>query len=1461
MFGIATTKSYRFQTYLIQNYLEKLSSNLKTNISVKNISIDFFTGVTLNQLYVEDLHHDTLVYIDELNVKIEKFSLTDKKIILDEVGVSNAYFNVKKYTQDTVLNFQFIADYFASTDTTSSNWIFKLNNTHFNNCKMGYNNDDFKTTHGIDYDHIVLSNFNMDLSKIEFLKNGLACTINQLDFNDKSGFVVNSLTTEFNITPTGIIAQNLKMVTPNSEINGNITFLTKEYADMTDFINKVTITSYFASTKVSFKDLSFFSTSLEAVKKYVDFEGEVRGKISNLRARKVVLTLDDGTHFKGSVNITGIPDAENMFMHIKADELITSKSKLEQLPLYPFSEKKHIELPSNFSQLGEIRFKGTYTGFYHDFVAYGNFYTSLGSISTDLAMKMQNNQTTYKGNLKTYQFQLGKFFDLENQFGDISMDVDVDGKGFELKDLEAKLKGNISQVVFKKYDYHNVQVEGLFSEYIFKGLLNVNDENIDFDFNGLVDFSGQLPKMNFESTINKARLAELKLIDDNHLNTNFSMKLKVNLIGNHIDNLLGTVQVLDLRLKDTIDDIRVNNFLITSETNSTNKKLTIDSDIMSARLEGDYHFYDLINASTNNFIKYLPSFKSNNNNVKEVIFKNDFNFNVTLYNTDLLSKLFLNGITLSKNSTLDGFYHSETQSLSVKANFPVIITNGITLHNTKVDGRTNDKQILFDVDVDKIIQSDSLYVDNFKASSIVFNDTILTNIDWKNVDSIALTKADLNLITVFKSPTNFTSHLSNSFLYVSDTLWTVNENNYIEFKKTDTTEIAVRSLGFNAQNQNILIDGKISGKPNDQIDVALTNFNLYNIQKIIPNKLLQLQGTINGIASIKKENNEFIFTSNLEFEKLFINQTQLGNGNIKSTWNPSEKRLFVDGQFFKGHMPTITFIGDYYPFKEKESLDLNVKLQRTDLQMVSNYTNEYISNLKGVVSADIDLKGTIQKPDFKGYITLQKTSFLVNYLNASFSTPSCKIDIKPDMISFDNIVFFDERGNKATGNATVFHDYFKNVSMDLGFNTKNFLALNTTIKDNDLFYGKAFVSGLVNVGLYKNKLNVELDVTSEKETVINIPLNTADEIAENDFIEFVSTGITDEIKDEKVDLSNIEMNFNLHATPDAEIRLIFDDKIGDVIRARGSGDLDINISPQGEFKMYGDYIVKDGDYLFTLQNIINKKFNLEEGGKISWNGNPLEAQLDLTAVYRLRARLYELIATTEDSASAELYKKRTPINLKLNITNTMLSPDISFDIDLPTADETTKNKVKSILYVSDQQENIQELNKQVFSLLVLNQFIPPNGGGTANYSNVGTTTSSEMLSNQLSNWLSQISTDFDIGLNYRPGDEISSQEVELALSTQLFNDRVVLDGNLGVSDNKGLNTTNQNTNNLVGDFSIEYKITEDGKLRVKAFNQSNQFSLQRRSSNYTQGVGLFYRREFDHFTDLFRRSTYKRKDD
>ncbi|MCX6295944.1 MAG: translocation/assembly module TamB domain-containing protein, partial [Bacteroidetes bacterium] len=419
----------------------------------------------------------------------------------------------------------------------------------------------------------------------------------------------------------------------------------------------------------------------------------------------------------------------------------------------------------------------------------------------------------------------------------------------------------------------------------------------------------------------------------------------------------------------------------------------------------------------------------------------------------------------------------------------------------------------------------------------------------------------------------------------------------------------------------------------------------------------------------------------------------------------------------------------------------------------------------------------------------------------------------------------------------------------------------TTEADNSLYYGQAFVTGVVNIfGFVNNEIFIDANVKTEKVTSIDksdkvnilskteltkfyIPLGGTSEVSQNDFITFIKKDSSLKVNDSyKVSLGGLVLNFDLDMTPDAEVQLIFDQKVGDVIKARGRGNLNLKIE-KGEFKMYGDYLIENGDYLFTLQNIINKKFDLKKGGTIKWSGIPYKADLNISAVYKARAPIK--IFFPEDSTNTA-YKKRYPVDVGMNMTGDLLSPAIGFDIGLPTVDASTRQTILSYI------NNDAEVNRQVFSLLILNSFVIPyqlsnNGGGGPNVANAGFANTSEMLSNQLSNMLSKISNDFDIGVNYRPGvTSISKDELEVALSTQLFNDKLSVEGNIGN------NTNSQNANNLVGDVNVDYKITDDGKVRVKAFNKANDNSQTTSNGAYTQGVGIFYREEFNTIGELYK---------
>jgi hypothetical protein len=329
----------------------------------------------------------------------------------------------------------------------------------------------------------------------------------------------------------------------------------------------------------------------------------------------------------------------------------------------------------------------------------------------------------------------------------------------------------------------------------------------------------------------------------------------------------------------------------------------------------------------------------------------------------------------------------------------------------------------------------------------------------------------------------------------------------------------------------------------------------------------------------------------------------------------------------------------------------------------------------------------------------------------------------------------------------------------------------------------------------------------------------------------------------KVDLRGIQLNFDLEVTPDAEVQMIFDPTVGDILKGKGSGDLKMQINTLGKFNMYGNYTVEEGEYLFTLLNVINRKFTIEYGGTVVWNGDPLDAVINLKAIYRTKASLSELLPQSSDQSAS-----KTTVDCLILMTGKLMSPNIQYDIYLPNAEESTREKVKNAINTSD------ELNKQFSSLLVLNSFMPNESGkalgfgSSSPYGNAAGVNASEFLSNQLSHWLSQISSDVDFNFNYRTDRKLKSDEVEVAMSTQLLNDRLTIYGNLGVPTNAAAQTSSK----FVGDVDIDYKITKSGKLRIKAFNHSNEGQISLLSP-YTQGFGLVYKEEFNTFGELWKR--------
>jgi hypothetical protein len=1454
----------RLQTFAGHKIAEYLSEKLQTKVEIGSVDIDFIKTFVLTDVYIEDQHKDTLLYSKKLKIDIGVFNIEERKIVISDIVLLNTQASLIKYAGEDDLNLQFIVDAFESKDTVKSTrkpWNVSFDEVTCVNSAFAYRNEhDTMETTGINFFDLSTQYINGRFTDIRIEEDTIHGTVEYLSAIEKSGFVLKSLSSYVKISPVGVNLDELKIKTPESDIATDLSFKYKKYRDFRDFIEKVRLNAEFDHSILEMNDLAFFAPALKGLYKSISITGKVSGKVSDLRGKNMDIFLGGHTHYIGDFAFTGLPKFDETLIHLNVQSLSTNYNDLRQLRLPPFDKFRMLDVPGNVARLGNISFKGTFTGLYNDFYAYGDFSSALGQLSTDLSVKhdYEKDKEFYKGKVKSNSFDIGAFFNAP-KLGKVTANVEVDGEGFTLEEVAAKLEGNITSIEFNNYKYSNIVIEGNVAKQIFKGKLVVKDENLDFDFIGKVDFTKKLPSLDFVSTVNKADLGALHFINTTK-KTNLKTQIIIDVTGNNIDNLIGRINFDNTIYTEDDQVYKMNSFNLVSTEENKVKTIGLFSDFCNAKVNGKFKILEMPASVQNMLSHYLPSYIKHSRS--KTISDQNFQYDILFKKTEAVTRLLMPELSIASGTTLKGNYNSSRNEFVLDGASGRIGYENYVLQNWKAQAETQNDELQVKMSSDKLYLTDSLWLTDFKINSSTHSDSVTFAMDWDNKTKTRAYKGDIKAFLHFNPGNVMEFKILPSQFVISDSVWDINRANQV---LVDSSYITIKDLTFEHDKQSISVNGVVSQNKRDEVKLDLVNFNLANLNVLTRPIGLKLFGTISGQSNIQDAYHNMIFTSNTSFKSLYVNDEQIGDGDVESVWDKSKEALYLHGAFTLGIIPNILFSGYYYPKKKDDNLDMELNFQAIQMKIFEPYIKDFVSDFKGQFSGNVELKGSVKKPLIAGKLNVNARKVTVSYLNTTYHF-SHDITIENNSFGVEDLVLYDMNNNKAFATGKLYHNNFRDFQLDYDIRVNKFMVLNTTEADNSLYYGKAYVSGIVNIfGFIKDELRIDANVKTEKITSSDksdkvsllskteitkfyIPLSGPAEVRENNFITFIKKDSTSEKKDNyNVKLGGIMLDFDLEVTPDAEVQLIFDQKVGDIIKARGDGNIKLKISSTGDFKMYGDYVIENGDYLFTLQNIINKRFDIEKGSLIKWSGIPYKADVNINAVYKARASLKPFFP----SDSSSTYKRRYPVDLRLMMTDQLLAPEINFDINIPTVDAGVRQQVMSYINTD------AEMNRQVFSLLILNSFVTPpqlTGAGTGpDVASAGISNTSELLSNQLSNMLSKISNDFDIGVNYRPGDEISKEELGVALSTQLFDDKLSIDGNLGVNGNNNTNNANQNTNNIVGDVNVDYKITDDGKFRIKAFNKANDNNQIYTTGPYTQGVGILYREEFDTIGQLYQR--------
>ena len=1442
------------QTYLARHIAKQVSANLNAKFEVGRVDIAFFNRVILRDIHIEDQQGDTLLEAGRLVATVNYINRSSRNIHFNRISLQNALINLRS-DADSVLNARFITEALTSGDTLRNKWNFVINAVNLENSTFTYRNvASDNREHGIDFRDIEVTGLNLLANKIHTTTDSLHFNIRYLYFHEKSGFTLNHFSSINSISPSGMEIKDLMIATPRSRINLELFQMNYNGFDaFNDFVSRVSIISRFRPSSADMRDIAYFAPRLGHIDMKFLLSGEVTGRINNLKGNGVNIHGLEETSLTADFNMVGLPGIGETFIFLDLHEFNSSAREMVRL-VSPLTGDKNVkgQIPLDLSVLGKISYEGKFTGFIDDFVAYGELKTDLGTIASDIMLVPgAGNLLNLNGKLKAMDFDAGSLAGSE-QVGRISFSAGLDGQISSMTGIDATLEGIIDSVFLLDYNYENILFSGRLADKKFEGAANINDPNIELSFLGSFDLSREINLFDFSADVTGARMHELKLAS-NDPSLILSFNSRANFTGNDFDNIDGEIELSGIVFERGDHILKIDTTTLLANGSGTHRLLAIDSDLAEARIEGNYEF-STIARSFNRFVShYLPSYHKFHDSYDKVT-GNNFKISVQLKEVSGFTEFFFPEISIAPATRIEGTYDPTAYNTSINGHTEELRVGNHRFRNIAFDTRSNDSLFTISSRAEHLSLGNRFELENIDLYSGLVNDSISFAAKWDNRDNKRY-KGDISVSMSFdqnhqKKRPAINLDIRPSQITIADSVWSIEPARI----RLDSTSYQVHNFVFGRNDQHIKLHGNLSESRHDSLHIDFQNLNLNDTELVTMPDNFQIAGFINGNASISDIHENPVFTTDIRVKEMHLNRQDFGDLSIISQWNPLERNIHIHTFSDRDDDRLINIAGYYTP--ESNLLDFDISLAKINLRTFDGYLDEVFASLRGLAGGSLALTGNLREPVFNGNLYLEKASFTVDYLNTRYNFTH-DATVTNNNIVFRDMLIYDQQHNTCRANGTVSHKNFRDFNLDIYLYPERFMALNTTARDNEMFYGRVMASGLVHVVGPTDNLTMNISARTDRNTRFFIPIQKNSEIDDLHFLTFrsPSPGAEEETGDDdqygrnyQSAMAGIQLSLDLDVTPDAEVQIIFDSKIGDIIRGSGSGSFKMDINTTGEFSMLGEYIIEQGDYLFTLQNVINKRFDIERGSRIYWSGDPYDANVDLRAVYRLRTSPGRLLPAY--NGGDERLTRRIPVECQIIMKEKLMTPEIGFGIELPTADPEIRQRVHGILNTEE------KINEQFLALLVINSFLPDQdmAGMQGRRSGFGTsatdasiTTVSEFFSNQLSNWLSQLSRDVDFGINWRPGDELSHDEVELAMSTQVFNDRVSINGHVDVGGRQ------TNTSNIVGDFDVDIKLNRSGKLRLKAFTRANDDLVRLDLSPYTQGVGLFYREDFNSFDELVSR--------
>ena len=1446
------------QEKLLHQGEKALSEYLNTSVSIGSVSITPFNQAEINDVLINDQQGDSLITIDKLGAGISlKDLITNRRVVITHAELIGLNGHVTRPDKDSPTNMQFIIDAFKPKDDKPPKpFDVQIKTVVVRRSSLTYDVLNQPQRLGrFDPNHLAVNNLRADLTLPQLKNNDFDIRVKRLSFDEASGLSLLRLATDLHITDNALDVKGLNVKLPGSDIRlddihldySSLKNLGKELADMPLRVSTPGSTITPADLSPLLPQLKSFTDPMSVVTTVERNGDRITFPTLSLRSRDGSMALNTSGTLTMPAMGSGYKslDLERLNLTANAGQL----ARITQLiPSMPAATRDLI------SRCGELRVNGALHSINNHVDFDGMIGTSLGEVQLDGAMAQLPGGARFNGHVKTDALNLGNIIGKKDLLGQVAVDAQIDAT-VQGDDVSGHLQGHIPFVDFKGTRYHDITANVDKKGNDIKGEMEMNDPSGHVNIDGYAFFNG--PNSTYDLNIvtrdlNMARLGLTDKYPDHRLSTTMTASFW----GNSLDNATGYVQLDDVDFTDRNGKgLRIKNLQLSADDNGEDKLISISSDHINGYIEGQYDFKTIVPAVKHVLSRAFPQYLGDYAAYTHSGEPTQLNFDFVITPDDELNETLKLPVSLIYRTTLKGSLNEEDNSFDLTLDAPYILQGNKIIEGTRLNAALDSISGMV------VLNMQSLYpMKNGKMALNIDangqNNRLDANVGWRvqreadfhgNISLSAL--LDRSEEGKFKADVDVLP----SQMVFNDTIWMV-EKGHIS---VNDGMVVVENLAGGHDEQFIRINGKASKNPDDVLCLELSDVSLDYVFGTLAIDHVDFGGraTSKVYASDLFSKSPRLHSPSLYIKDITYNGALMGDLDIEVNYDNDTQGIMVNGDITQRNGRTSTLDGGIYV--SDDSLYIEFDTDHANVAFLKPYMAAFTGDVQGEMSGKATLFGNFHTINLEGDLMVDTLRFLVDYVNCYYTASNAPIHIIPDYIEIDNIPIHDRDGHEAKFNGWLKHDAFHRPEFNFAITGANdFLAYDTNPAINPYWYGTIYGNGACFVEGGPGIVQIKVNMTSAPRSKFTFVMSDDEQADNYTFITF-----RDRDKPQKPDieqqpdtldliLSQLQHKVNQEEmaepsayfidlqgdiTPDLALTVVMDPVGGDRIKATGNGHMRLTYNNNGELETYGKYTLDKGTYNFTLQDVIIKDFTIRDGSSISFHGDPYAASLDLEALYSLNANITDLDKSFEQDE--DLKRKNVPVHALLRAKGIISQPEISFDLEFPSLTTEADRKIKSIISTDDM------MNRQIIYLLALNRFYTPEYMGTSSTQNEFiTSVASSTIAGQLSNILGKMTDNLSIAPNVRTDrGDFSDVEVDVALSSQLLNNRLLLNGNFGYRDN----TYNQSNTNFIGDFDLEYLLNSKGTFRLKAYNHFNDQNYYLRNALTTQGVGIVWKHDFD----------------